>query len=367
MLPDYFQHLGIITDVFTLFTGVILIYLIVITFLYKEFNIFVGATFIFILWRSFSSYYFSDGVLDLINSARIIGLVLMVNLTIKRFPESTLKALSTIFSLYVVVNFITYILFPGGVFIKGNDPTWLLGIENQFGVYLIPAVAIIVLYSWYKKKKVSIYAKLIILIIIATVIKSWSATAIVAIFFVLLSVFLNLKKSIRPLFSFLRISIIYVIIWLVIVRFNSFGIFELIITNVLGKDLTFSGRTRIWEAVFETIPYSLWNGYGINSEVLGGIVTYFAAHNIILQIILDNGIIGLFFFILCVIIGGIQLQISRNNKVSVLLLIGIFGILVGGLTESYRLNYLFLLLVLSYNVKYIENNLHKEKTRNMRE
>lgn len=47
MLPDYLQHLGVITDIFTLFTGIILVYLFVLTFLYKEFNSIVVATIIF--------------------------------------------------------------------------------------------------------------------------------------------------------------------------------------------------------------------------------------------------------------------------------------------------------------------------------
>lgn len=354
VVPDYFQQLGIITDIFTLITGIMFFFLIGITFYRKEFNIFVILSFIFFIWRSFSSYYYSDGVLDLVNSFRILTLILLINLTIKKYPNSTLKALNLIFGFYIVLNFISYFMFPMGLYAEmDGDPAWILGIENQFGFFMIPGVSLVVLYSWYKYKKISGYALLIIILTLVTLLKAWSATAIVAIFFILISIFINLRKRIRPIYSFLNLSVIYIIFWFVLVRFNSIDLFETIITDVLGKDLTLSGRTRIWDAVFEAIPSSIWYGFGINSEVLGGIVTYFAAHNMILQIMLDVGVIGLILFLLCVTIPGIKLQKFNKSQISVLLLIGIFGILMGGLTESYRLNYIFLLLTITYNLRYV--------------
>lgn len=47
---------------------------------------------------------------------------------------------------------------------------------------------------------------------------------------------------------------------------------------------------------------------------------------------------------------GIKLQKHRKQMVSVIVNIGIFGILIGGIMESYNLNYLFVFLALGYYV-----------------
>lgn len=353
ILPDYFSQLGTITSIFTLITGTAFLILVCLTVLKKRFNLFVIISIFFVAWRSFSSYYFSSEILDIVNSIRIISIMLLINLTIKNFPKSTLQSLSLVFALYSILNFITYLLFPNGLYLVNLKPAWLLGEENQFGFFLIPAMILIVIDSWYRYQKVSWASIVLISIITINLIMAWSATSVVAGFFVLFSILLNLQKKIKPLYSFFTLSIAYIILWLVIVRANSISFFETIIINILGKDLTFSGRTRIWDAVFDKLPESLWNGFGINSEVLAGWVTYFAAHNMILQVLLDIGIIGLIILLICIIVGGIKLQKYKSKRITVLLLIGIFGILIGGLTESYRLNYLFLLLTLAFNVNFL--------------
>src|SRR5699024_1188025 len=216
-------------------------------------------------WRSLTSYYLSDGVLDLVNSFRIDTLILLVNIMVKRFPRSTLKALSIIFGLYIVINFLTLFVFPDGLYLTDkHNKAWLLGIENQFALFLIPGIIIIILSSWYRFNKITILAWLQVFIILLTVLQIWSATAIVAIFFVIISIIINLRKKIKPIYRFTLLSIIYILLWIFLVRFNSLDSFQAIIVDVLGKDLTLSGRTRIWAAVFNIIPDSLWYGFGIN-------------------------------------------------------------------------------------------------------
>lgn len=361
ILPDYFQSIKIVNDFTVLITGIIFFYLFGITFMKKEFNIFVIASFIFFIWRSFSSYYFSGGVLDLINSLRIVTLILLINITVKRYPKSTLQALSILFGTYITLNFISYFMFPEGLYKTDSfQKGWILGIENQFAFLIVPGISLIILYSWYKYNKISLISWILLIMSVLTVIKAWSATAIVSLFFIIISFSLNLKKKIKPVYSFFRLSIIYAVVWLVLVRFNSLESFQAIIVDLLNKDLTLSGRTRIWAVVFDAIPQSLWYGYGINTKVLAGVHTYFVAHNMILQTLLDNGLIGLILLILCIIIAGFNLQKFRYSRYSVMLLIGMFAILIGGLTESYRLNYLFLFLILSFNISFLDKETRRQ-------
>jgi len=362
ILPDYLESIDIISNISVLIVGIMFIYLLVFNFIKKDINIFVIVSVIFFVWRMFSSYYLTDGVMDLVNSIRIITLILFLNLVIKRFPKSTLKALSTIFGLYIVINFITLLIFPKGLYLTDKFSSgWFLGIENQFAVFLVPGTILIVISSWYNHKKISTLAWLQIVITLLTVLKIWSATAIVAIIFVVASIMLIFSKKLKNIYNFSMLGILYVALWLILVRFNSIESFQTIIVDILGKDMTLSFRTRIWEVIIDIIPDSFWYGFGINTSVLAGVETHFVAHNMILQTILDSGIIGLLLFLICVLISGTKLQKYKKYNISALLLIGVFGILIGGLTESYRFNYLFLLLVLSYNVKYINQRYELNK------
>lgn len=358
--PDYLQSITLIENISVLMIGIMFLYLFVLSFIKREFNFFVIVSFIYIIWRSYSSYYYSNGVLDLVNSFRIVTLILLLNLIIKRFPKSTLKALSILFGLYVLINFFTLLILPEGLYLDNPREgqfreAWFLGIENQFAVTLIPGVILIVLYSWYSYNKITKSAWINIIITFFTILKVWSATAIVSVAFVIGSMILNLRKRIRPIYRFSLLSLIYIILWVVLVRFNSLESFQTVIVDILEKDMTLSGRTKIWAVMFDSISDSFWYGFGINTSLLVGVHTYFGAHNMILQILIDSGLIGLILFIFCILIAGIKLQKFKNNRISTLLLIGLFGVLIGGLTESYKLNNLFLLLTLSYNIGYLDN------------
>src|SRR5699024_6795317 len=138
--------------------------------------------------------------------------------------------------------------------------------------------------------------------------------------------------------------LLYAILWILVVRITSISLFQIIIEDVLKKDITLSFRTEIWEKAFIVIQESLWYGHGINTVVLAGKTTYFAAHNFILQIILDSGLIGFGLFFICILIVGIRLDSNKVNKMSTLILVGLFGVLIGGIAESYQSNYLFILL-----------------------
>lgn len=357
ILPDYLQNIELINSLAILLVGIMFLFLFVISLIKKQFNVYVIASFIFLAWRMFSSYYINNDILDLVNSFRIITLVLLVNITIKYYPRSTLQALSIIFSTYITVNYISLFAFPNGLYsTSGLSKGWFLGIENQHALIIIPGIVIITLSSWYKYSKISLISWIQIILALLTVLKIWSATAIVAVVFVVFSIMLSLRKLVKPIYTFLFLSISYAILWMIMVRLNSLDSFQAIIVDVLNKDLTLSFRTNIWSAIFDDVQNFFWYGYGINTEVKAGIVTYFAAHNMILQTLLDIGIIGLVLFIVCIILPGIKLQLTKKSRISVLLSIGIFGILIGGLAESYRLNYLFLLLTLAHNVDYLIGN-----------
>lgn len=364
MPPDYFLTISVLEKIFTVISVLLFIVLFFLTIIKKEINVFIVLSLAFIFWRIISSYYFSNSITDLSNSVKICTLILLINLTIKKSPKELFNALSIVFGMYIIINFLTLFLFPEGLYVDNPRlgqlrPAWFLGIDNQFSVFLIPGIILAVLSSWYTHSKISVFAWIQIVVATFTIFITFSATAVISFVFVLLAITLSLRKKIKLInISFYRISLIYIVVWFLLVWLNSLELFQTLIVDILEKDMTLSGRTRIWAVVFDVIDESLLYGHGINVRVLVG-HTYFVAHNMILQIILESGIIGLSLFVLCIALAGNEMQTYKKNSITLILVIGIFGVLIGGLTEAYRLNYLYMLITIAYNIRYIKDYKNK--------
>lgn len=92
---------------------------------------------------------------------------------------------------------------------------------------------------------------------------------------------------------------------------------ENILVNQLGKDMTFTGRTQIWEAAFQMIEkrpllgygYSgFWQGWNSPSELILSVTSWAApnSHNGFLDLCLDLGFVGLVVFMLGLLVNFIR-------------------------------------------------------------
>src|SRR5699024_10329570 len=104
-LPDYFQEYEFF-KVLSSFIIISIFFIVIIFFII-----------IYFLWRSLTSYFYSDNVLDLTNSVKVITLALFINVTIKKYTRSILFSLSILFSIYIYINFMSIYLFPNGLYI----------------------------------------------------------------------------------------------------------------------------------------------------------------------------------------------------------------------------------------------------------
>ncbi len=351
-----------------LITTLIVFVLILLNIYKQRINMFIMITLMFVCWNVLSSYILAEGILDIFNNIKIVSIVLLINLFINNHLISLLKSLNWLFSIYIYLNFITILLFPNGLYMD-NPRTdhyrsaWLLGIENQFVYTIVPGITIIILYTFYKKNKLDFNSVIALLVSIITILSSWSATAIVSYVLFILGLVFLLTKGTKKLLNYNLLIILYSFIWIVVVRINSYNFFQNIIENILDKDMTFSNRTVIWDRAFLMIESSAWYGYG-NNSVIELITKDFRTHNLILQMLLDNGLVSLILFILLLSLIGQQLiKYNANTNVMIsIIVIGMFAFLIGGLAESYQLNHLFLIMILLYNCKYII--LYKNETSN---
>jgi O-antigen ligase len=179
-----------------------------------------------------------------------------------------------------------------------------LGINSLYGIILF-----ISLLADKKTAKLAVVGLILssILLVGSRSVTSLISCACALLIWMVLQAYLNKNK---PFFISLVVFFLFVCVsgmWLYLTN-NA----EIVISN-LGKDLTFTGRTPIWEGVLFFIKQSPWLGYGYGAVWIGrdyGIGSFISdpmnyyvvnSHNGYLDLLLEIGAIGVALVLLVVI------------------------------------------------------------------
>lgn len=135
--------------------------------------------------------------------------------------------------------------------------------------------------------------------------------------------------------------------------------------DVLGKDVTFTHRTNMWDAALRVIGESPIWGYGnvnekwfisnMSSQAVG-------SHNFILGILINGGIIGLGLYLYIFYIALCKL-IAYNDFYSNVIFIGIASLCIMMLMEYYPVQFPFYLFTLAYYYEQITEATVKKTSR----
>lgn len=149
-------------------------------------------------------------------------------------------------------------------------------------------------------------------------------------------------------------------ICLVFLRLQNY--FSFIIENILGKSITFTGRTELWDLSYILIRNKPVFGYGIyeNSGLLFRNGWYYYAHNAVLEVMLQGGFLALTAFLAVFLISAFPLYKYRFHYISGIISITIFSMLIMMLMEAYITHImLYGLLTVAYCVPEIIEQLDK--------
>lgn len=358
--PALFQQLTMIDNIFVfgkLFAG---IYVISVCLLLNSRKISVAQIIVIIFFGSFViTTALADG--NIFSAIRTVAFnaltVVYLDYCIRKNCNKYIKLLLQLFIVYATINFILLLIFPNGFgqYVPGYSMTEdsrlnFLGRDNTFIYFFITAIIVAFIHG---SKKELYY---ILALSFITMVYVFSATGIIGcILIVIYALFLQ-GKSIDKLFNFKILSVAYVIIYYLIVIERIQEKFSYIIVDILGKDITFTGRTSLWDSAMSYISQKPWTGYGVTEKFLttaSGIA--YSPHNLILQILLAGGILSLGIFIVMYWICGRKLNYKKYH-LSNTIAVAIFIYLITSLTES-TLNtpYLYVLLIFAYNVGIISN------------
>jgi len=283
--------------------------------------------------------------------------------------KKILKALKIVFSIYLIVTYLTCFTIPGAI-----DPkfgTWR-GIEIQKnGLGQVGTLIFIISLMFYDKnsgRNARIFNYLFSLLSIILIFMSGSSTAIAAFFMVILSAgVFKIEKMLRPLkFGrfFSAIAAIYIVVSMIIIGLFGDQILELF-PEIFGKDLTFTGRTYIWDYVLSEINKKPILGYGFETYWIMGssrlnVFKVNQSHNSYLEIMLQLGSVGII-VLLSIVIAFLYRAIKLSENKSIIALITILtlsfseGVLLRSRSET-TFTFLFFYLLVSESFFRLDNS-----------
>lgn len=293
----------------------------------------------------FSTFYFNQSYVNLIYEfASILSWIVLFKINMLDNKDKFLTTLENTFFILLLINFITIILFPGGFYLNssGYSGNYFLGYDNNLITYIFPALALSFTNSLNKNGKIVLKSIFLLIISFCSIIFTWSATGIVSMV-IMIALFLvyTINKKDFPIKKYIVVALI-LFIGIVFLRFQN--IFSFIIEGWLKKDLTFTGRTYIWDIFISEIKKSILIGHGIvDSKYLILTLNAGHAHNYFLQILYQGGLLTLSMF-LGFFFSAINKVKNCNEKKYVGIVI--FAYLISFIFEAYSLTNMFIIVLL---------------------
>lgn len=244
------------------------------------------------------------------------SIVLLYLYVKKKYGLYVLKMYSSIFSLFLILTFFQVLFFPGLLGTQDGNTLYLVATNyNQLGGFFLPVIVLNFL-CFYLTKHGYVRTLLCLLMSLIVTIYCGSVTSSIG----LLSFLMYFLFSKKLLFQRIMYKVVFLLTLCVFFAFvlptynifNSDFIFSFL--DKVGKDITFSGRTTIWEYTIVNILYSPIFGYGYYDRdwalsSLHGIMP----HNIIFQLLIQGGMV-LFIYAAVIIIANVLLVFKIQNR-----------------------------------------------------
>ena len=177
---------------------------------------------------------------------------------------------------------------------------------------------------------------LLLLLIICSILWTGSAAGIVTVLAMIGSLLLARRVKLKVSYVVLTMVLAYVILaFFAEVFVDSNWWFR--VTQWLGKDVTLTSRFSIWDRVLEIIGENWLTGVGRGAEIKyinawGRSRIIGEAHNFLLELLLEGGVLGLVLF--CGYFWLAVRKLDMNSKLHRVVLMANMVILVNGLVES---------------------------------
>ena len=292
-----------------------------------------------------------------------ISIAILTYYSLQRSAQITIDIYARIFAIFIYFNFISMIIAPNGIF-RGDFP---LGRNyNQVGATVLCGMVTYIA-AHHMHIRTFIATALLCAICVLTPIMLGSMTSAVGCTLVFLF-FLIPNKKLRRLII-ISFFVFYLVFQALVVFLQSDlsdnKEIAYFVENVLGKELTFSDRTRVWSLTSTLIEDSPITGYGLRpTDWFDDHLRVLSAHNIILQMLIYGGYILLSVFILVILLT-IRRSFNNRSKITDTMLFGVGVFFFMMMMENYSIVLIFYMLNILFYTPELTKTMEHSKDSNL--
>ena len=256
-------------------------------------------------------YFFSSFLSRLLNGERSPLLFLFFLFRCAMFPFIELqrkkkhlfffyKVLLLWYGISLFFNDVLMVLLPGGFYGDGLSKNFLLG--NKFNVaydHMVFLIVFCMLYTAFKKNSGAVAALFLLTCIICYYINCRTSLIGMA---VLLLVFMAPKKILDRLGTSRVIQgiMVFCALFIFFTRIVHIPALRYLITEVLGRDITLTGRLPIYDILPRIIRKRPWLGYGDSAGIISQYTGAYDAQNGFFELVVSNGYPSAILYVLLV-------------------------------------------------------------------
>lgn len=365
--PSYMTKVSFFNTLF----AIIKIFCTIILLLKKNLKINTNdiVVLLFIAIYSIANIYNGLGIVAVIERyLSWIVITFLIEVYMKKDYKVFIGYTSTILSCLVIINFISILMNPVNYY-NNLTRVHFLGFDNDNVPVLLLAVYFNIFNIMLNKKGKLAYLSIITAIISSILV--WSANGIIGILMVMLYL-LIIRKIWKKGSKVLNLKIYYsiaLLFFVLVVLLRVQDHLSFLIQDILNRDLTFTGRTYIWDYAIESISNNKIFGIGIYDFALRLSRTgVYHAHCTLLNITFEAGILGLISYFSIWILSVVKSEKYKSNKYIYLTSYFIFIFLIITLVEFYVKDIMFITLIgMIYNLSKLikRGELYNEESRNI--
>lgn len=292
-----------------------------------------------LLYCALTFYSYPENILGAISeSVRIIMMFGCVSRLCSTSFEDGLKTLSASFSLLLYLDAASILY---NVATSGQVSAYsLLGYDNNAIFYIIPMLATVFYYSYYRYDLYGINSITLLVLTAACKLLTGAATSIIAMLFLAVAlIVVRYSDSIPKLLNIKNALLVIVssTVGLVVLHIERYFAW---LFDLLGKDITLSYRTTIWTHSISAIVKRPF-GYGKTGDGIFQVITGFSplydlganhTHNYVLELLFVSGVPGTIIYLFFIVSVS---KLCRYSKQVSILLAGIIAYAILMITDSY--------------------------------
>ncbi len=260
------------------------------------------------------------------------------------------------FEIVIYINLITELIYPNGLYTESSSTKafvgrlyWFLGYYNNHTRYFVPALLFAWLYYQTTRKK----GRTLFLTgaIFLSAVLAWSGGTILSLLAMII-VFIFFKNRVH-IFNYYTYWMLHIIFFVFVIILKSQNLFMWLIDDFLGKRSSLIGRMLAWDRTLKIISDSPLFGYGIKDSFFR-VAEYnvgwaaIHAHNMLLEILYQSGVVGICLWTLIVIIAGKRVYKCCDKEENKIIAIAFLGWCVATLVEPFTSCFLMGMFVIAY-------------------